>query len=43
MAIATDLYLGRMIDLQSSVIKSAQDIAREGGWFFKRVATYTEA
>lgn len=43
MAIATDLYLGRVIDLQSGVVKSAQDIAREGGWFFKRVATYTEA
>ena len=42
MTIATDLYLGRMIDLQSGVVKSAQDIAREGGWFFKRVATYTE-
>lgn len=43
MAIATDLYLGQVIDLQSKVSKTAQDIIREGGWFFKRVATYTES
>jgi hypothetical protein len=43
MAIATDLFLTKLIDNQSKVVRSAQDIVREGNWFFKRVDTYTEA
>jgi hypothetical protein len=42
MTMATDLFLGKVHDLQSKVSRSAQDIIREGGWFFKRIATYTE-
>lgn len=43
MTIATDLYLTRIIDNQSKVVRTAEDLVREGDWFFKRVATYTEA
>jgi hypothetical protein len=39
--IATDLYLGQVIDIQSKEIRTAEAILKKGDWFFTQLGNYT--
>ncbi|QCQ57986.1 hypothetical protein Barba22A_gp135 [Rheinheimera phage vB_RspM_Barba22A] len=41
MTIATDLYLGQVIDIQSKEIRTAESILKKGDWFFTQLGNYT--
>jgi hypothetical protein len=41
MAIATDLFLTRVIDNQSKEIRTAEAILKKGDWFFTQLGNYT--
>lgn len=41
-AIATELYLGRLIDLQSKTVRTAESLVRKGDWVFVQLSNYTE-
>lgn len=43
MTIATDLYLGQVIDLQSKEIRSAESTLKKGDWYFVQLGNYTSA
>jgi len=43
MTIATDLYLGQVIDLQSKQVRTAESVLKKGDWHFTQLGNYTSA